>query len=123
MLEATVTLNLKRMLLTDAGLHHLEDHMEKEFSKENLDFWEAAKAYRAMQSGRLAMRDDQEEKALEIENKRRVAKGLGPLVSLSGDEGDPASEEDEEEPKNGKKTMTGKPMSKVETSPKDKIEK
>ena len=32
-------------------------------------------------------------------------------------------DEDEEEPKNGKKTMTGKPMSKVETSPKDKIEK
>lgn len=32
-------------------------------------------------------------------------------------------DEDEEEPKNGKKTMTGKPMSKVETAPKDKIEK
>ena len=32
-----------------------------------------------MQSGRLAMRDGQEEKALEIENKRRVAKGLEPL--------------------------------------------
>ena len=32
-------------------------------------------------------------------------------------------DEDDEEPKNGKKTMTGKPMSKVETAPKDKIEK
>ena len=32
-------------------------------------------------------------------------------------------DEDEEEPKNGKKTMTGKPMSKIETAPKDKIEK
>lgn len=32
-------------------------------------------------------------------------------------------DEDEEEPKNGKKTMTGKPMSKVETAPKDKIGK
>ncbi len=51
-----------------------------------------------MQSGRLAMRDDQEEKALEIENKRRVAKGLEPLASLVGDEDDPASEQDEEEP-------------------------
>ena len=38
------------------------------------------------QSGRLEMRDDQEQKALEIENKRRVAKGLEPLVRLnSGD--------------------------------------
>ena len=36
MLEATVTLNLKRMLLTEAGLHHVEKHMEQEFSKENL---------------------------------------------------------------------------------------
>ena len=51
-----------------------------------------------MQSGRLAMRDDQEEKALEIENKRRVAKGLEPLASLVGDEEDTASEQDEEEP-------------------------
>lgn len=51
-----------------------------------------------MQSGRLAMRDDQEEKALEIENKRRVAKGLEPLASLDGDEGDTTSEQDEEEP-------------------------
>ena len=46
MLEATVTLNLKRMLLTDAGLSHVERHMEKEFSKENLTFWQAARAYR-----------------------------------------------------------------------------
>ena len=38
-----------------------------------------------------------EEKALEIENKRRVAKGLEPLASLDGDEDDTASEQDEEE--------------------------
>ena len=50
-----------------------------------------------MQSGRLAMRDGQEEKALEIENKRRVAKGLEPLASLDGDEDDTVSEQDEEE--------------------------
>ena len=42
------------------------------------------------ESGRVAMRDDQESKALVIENKRRVAKGLEPLDSLSGD-----SEEEE----------------------------
>ena len=51
-----------------------------------------------MQSGRLAMRDDQEEKALEIENKRRVAKGLEPLASLDGDKDDTALEHDEEDP-------------------------
>ena len=50
-----------------------------------------------MQSGRLAMRDGQEEKALEIENKRRVAKGLEPLASLDGDEDDTMSEQDEEQ--------------------------
>ena len=50
-----------------------------------------------MQSGRLAMRDDQEEKALEIENKRRVAKGLEPLASLDGDEDDTVLEQDEEQ--------------------------
>ena len=50
-----------------------------------------------MQSGRLAMRDGQEEKALEIENKRRVAKGLEPLASLDGDEDDTVSEQDAEE--------------------------
>ncbi len=51
-----------------------------------------------MQSGRLAMRDDQEEKALEIENKRRVAKGLEPLASLDRDGEETASAQDEEEP-------------------------
>ena len=50
-----------------------------------------------MQSGRLAMRDGQEEKALEIENKRRVAKGLEPLASLDGDEDDTVSEQGEEQ--------------------------
>ena len=35
------------------------------------------------EAGRLAMRDDQESKALVIENKRRIAKGLEPLKSLS----------------------------------------
>jgi carboxyl-terminal processing protease len=35
------------------------------------------------------MRDEQEQKALEIENKRRVAKGLEPLATLdSGDTSD-----------------------------------
>lgn len=52
MLEATVTLNLRRMLLTDTGLEHVGKHMEKEFSKENLTFWLAVREYRtSSQSG------------------------------------------------------------------------
>ena len=46
MIEATVTLNLRRMLLTDAGLTHVEKHMEREFSKENLTFWQACRSFR-----------------------------------------------------------------------------
>ena len=40
------------------------------------------------EAGRLAMRDDQESKALMIENKRRVAKGLAPLEDLANAEKD-----------------------------------
>jgi carboxyl-terminal processing protease len=40
------------------------------------------------EAGRLAMRDDQESKALIIENKRRVAKGLAPLEDLADAEND-----------------------------------
>ena len=47
------------------------------------------------QSGRLEMRDDQEQKALAIENKRRVAKGLEPLASLDADDTAGAAESSE----------------------------
>ena len=47
------------------------------------------------QSGRLEMRDDQEQKALAIENKRRVAKGLEPLASLDADHTADAAESSE----------------------------
>jgi carboxyl-terminal processing protease len=50
------------------------------------------------QSGRLEMRDDQEQKALEIENKRRVAKGLEPLATLnSGDTTDDTTNSEDAE--------------------------
>jgi carboxyl-terminal processing protease len=50
------------------------------------------------QAGRLEMRDDQEQKALEIENKRRVAKGLEPLVTLnSGDTTDDTTNSEDAE--------------------------
>jgi len=47
------------------------------------------------QSGRVAMRDDQESKALAIENKRRAAKGLTPLTSLTdSDEAEETADSD-----------------------------
>ena len=45
------------------------------------------------QAGRLEMRDDQEQKALAIENKRRVAKGLERLATLDAEE--PADDTDQ----------------------------
>ena len=45
------------------------------------------------QAGRLEMRDDQEQKALAIENKRRVAKGLERLATLDAE--DPADDTDQ----------------------------
>ena len=49
------------------------------------------------ESGRLAMRDDQESKALVIGNKRRIAKGLEPLESLSDADQDEQGSEPEGE--------------------------
>jgi carboxyl-terminal processing protease len=40
------------------------------------------------ESGRVAMRDEQEAKALAIENRRRTAKGIAPLDSLASADGD-----------------------------------
>ena len=54
------------------------------------------------EAGRLAMRDDQESKVLIIENKRRVAKGLEPLESLSD------AEQDESEV--GSESESGSPV-------------
>ncbi len=45
---------------------------------------------------RVALRDSQEQKALEIENKRRQAQGLEPLESLREDEGDETTEDSED---------------------------
>ena len=49
------------------------------------------------EAGRLAMRDDQESKALVIENKRRVAKGLQPLDNLADAEQDEQGIDDDGE--------------------------
>ncbi len=45
---------------------------------------------------RVALRDSQEQRALEIENKRRQAQGLEPLESLREDEGDETTEDSED---------------------------
>lgn len=46
MVEATIRLNLARMLRTEAGERQVEAHLASEFSKENLDFWRMVRAYR-----------------------------------------------------------------------------
>jgi len=46
MLEATVTLNLQRMLNSEWGSKGVEEHMAKEHNEENLVFWRAVCDYR-----------------------------------------------------------------------------
>jgi len=48
MVEATVALNLFRMLQTDEGEKALEAQLEKEFSEEMLRFWQAVRAYSSL---------------------------------------------------------------------------
>jgi carboxyl-terminal processing protease len=50
------------------------------------------------EAGRLAMRDDQESKALVIENKRRIAKGLEPLENLADAEQNEQGRGEDKEP-------------------------
>ena len=70
------------------------------------------------ESGRVALRDNQESKALAIENKRRVAKGLAPLERLDGaEEGDSALEESG----HADETKTEQPAEAVADSDQDEI--
>jgi carboxyl-terminal processing protease len=65
----------------DPDYRYLEDQVEMAREARKVS------ALPLQKSGRLAMRDEQEAKALAIENRRRAAKGQAPLESLiSGDE-------------------------------------
>ena len=66
----------------DPDYRYLEDQVEMAREARKVS------ALPLQKSGRLAMRDEQEAKALAIENRRRAAKGQAPLESLiSADEG------------------------------------
>ena len=66
----------------DPDYRYLEDQVEMAREARKVS------ALPLQKSGRLAMRDEQEAKALAIENRRRAAKGQTPLESLiSADEG------------------------------------
>ncbi len=61
------------------------------FLQDQADMAQTARGISALplqQSGRIAMRDEQESLALAIENKRRLSKGLTPLDSLDTDQDD-----------------------------------
>lgn len=64
----------------DPDYRYLEDQVEMAQEARNVS------ALPLQESGRLAMRDEQEAKALAIENRRRIAKGLAPLQSLASNE-------------------------------------
>ena len=61
----------------DPDYRYLEDQVEMAREARSVS------ALPLQESGRLAMRDEQEAKALAIENRRRTAKGLTPLESLA----------------------------------------
>jgi len=52
MMEATVTLNLQRMLATDIGEKNVEQQLKKEYSQENIEFWRKAREYRDSHASR-----------------------------------------------------------------------
>ena len=55
MIQASVNLNLTYLLQTEGGKQAFEDQLSKEFSQENLEFYEAAKAFRDLpEEDRLA---------------------------------------------------------------------
>jgi carboxyl-terminal processing protease len=60
-----------------------------QFLQDQVDLAQGARAISVLplqQSGRIAMRDEQEALALAIENKRRLSKGLEPVETLDTDD-------------------------------------
>lgn len=51
MIQATVNLNLDHLLETDHGAAAFEAQLQREFSEENLAFWQAVREYRAIEGG------------------------------------------------------------------------
>ena len=76
--------NYDTIIPTLASLHNARaaNDPDYQFLQDQVDLAEDARAISVLplqQSGRIAMRDEQEALALAIENKRRLSKGLEPL--------------------------------------------
>ena len=83
--------NYDTIIPTLASLHNARaaNDPDYQFLQDQVDLAQGARAISVLplqQSGRIAMRDEQEALALAIENKRRLSKGLEPLEALDTDE-------------------------------------
>ena len=88
--------NYDSILPTLASLHNARaaNDPDYQFLQDQVDLAQGARAISVLplqQSGRIAMRDEQEALALAIENKRRLSKGLEPLETLDTDDDVPES--------------------------------
>lgn len=83
--------NYDTIIPTLASLHNARaaNDPDYQFLQDQVDLAQGARAISVLplqQSGRIAMRDEQEALALAIENKRRLSKGLEPLEALDTDD-------------------------------------
>ena len=83
--------NYDTIIPTLASLHNARaaNDPDYQFLQDQVDLAQGARAISVLplqQSGRIAMRNEQEALALAIENKRRVSKGLEPLETLDTDD-------------------------------------
>lgn len=83
--------NYDTIIPTLASLHNARaaNDPDYQFLQDQVDLAQGARAISVLplqQSGRIAMRDEQEALALAIENKRRLSKGLKPLETLDTDD-------------------------------------
>ncbi|MDA8677114.1 carboxy terminal-processing peptidase [Luminiphilus sp.] len=83
--------NYDTIIPTLASLHSARaaNDPDYQFLQDQVDLAQGARAISVLplqQSGRIAMRDEQEALALAIENKRRLSKGLEPLETLDTDD-------------------------------------
>ena len=88
--------NYDSIIPTLASLHNARaaNNPDYQFLQDQVDLAQDARAISVLplqQSGRIAMRDEQEALALAIENKRRLSKGLEPLETLDTDNDVPES--------------------------------
>ena len=88
--------NYDSIIPTLASLHNTRaaNNPDYQFLQDQVDLAQGARTISVLplqQSGRIAMRDEQEALALAIENKRRLSKGLEPLETLDTDDDVPES--------------------------------